>query len=191
MRDYQDACRELTVPELARQVLHGSLADGINAAIECCDRWSEDGRVALHWIGRDFAQETVTFAELRDRSARFAGLLRARGIGPGDVVGGLLPRIPELLVVVLGTWRAGAMYQPLFTAFGPAAIASRVTSAGGSQAKLIVTDAANRPKLDGLKTARQSWWWIADGPTQASSPRRSPPNRPTSRRRCCAATTRS
>ncbi len=151
MRDYQDACRELTVPELARQVLHGSLADGINAAIECCDRWSEDGRVALHWIGRDFAQETVTFAELRDRSARFAGLLRARGIGPGDVVGGLLPRIPELLVVVLGTWRAGAMYQPLFTAFGPAAIASRVTSAGGSQAKLIVTDAANRPKLDGLE----------------------------------------
>src|SRR5262249_32321730 len=45
----------------------------------------------------------------------------------------------------------GAIYQPLFTAFGPAAIASRVTSAGGSHAKLIVTDEANRPKLDGLE----------------------------------------
>jgi len=148
MRDYQDAYRELSVPALAQEVLQGSLDDGINAAIECCDRWADGGRVALNWIGRDFAEETVTFAELRDQSSRFAGLLRARGIGKGDVVGGLLPRIPELFVVVLGTWRVGALYQPLFTAFGPAAIASRVTSAGGSQAKLIVTDEANRPKLD-------------------------------------------
>jgi acetyl-CoA synthetase len=41
----------------------------------------------------------------------------------------------------------GAIYQPLFTAFGPAAIETRVTGEGGSQAKLIVTDPANRPKL--------------------------------------------
>jgi acetyl-CoA synthetase len=65
--------------------------------------------------------------------------------------GALLPRIPELLVVALGAWRVGAIYQPLFTAFGPAAIESRVTSAGGSHAKLIVTDEANRPKLNGLE----------------------------------------
>jgi len=148
MRDYQDAYRELSVPELVREVLHGSPADGMNAAVECCDRWAADGRVAINWISRDFAEETVSFAALRDQSSRFANLLRARGIGRGDVVGGLLPRIPELFVVALGTWRVGAIYQPLFTAFGPAAITSRVTSAGGSQAKLIVTDAANRPKLD-------------------------------------------
>jgi acetyl-CoA synthetase len=149
MRDYETSYRELSVQGLARQVLLGSLDAGVNAAIECCDRWAEDGEAtALHWIGADFKAETLSFAELRDRSARFANLLRSRGVGPGDVVGGLLPRIPELLVVALGTWRAGAIYQPLFTAFGPAAIKSRVSSAGGSQAKLIVTDAANRPKLD-------------------------------------------
>ena len=67
------------------------------------------------------------------------------------MVGGLLPRIPELLAVALGTWRVGAIYEPLFTAFGPTAIASRVTSANGSHAKLIVTDDANRPKLEGLE----------------------------------------
>ena len=92
----------------------------------------------------------MTFEALRDQSARFANWLSSRGIGRGDVVGGLLPRIPELLVVAIGTWRVGAIYQPLFTAFGPAAIASRVTSAGGSHAKLIVSDQANRPKLDEL-----------------------------------------
>jgi acetyl-CoA synthetase len=151
MRDYHDAYRDLSVTKLARELLVGAIDGGINAAIECCDRWADGERVAINWIGRDFAEETVTFAHLRDQSSRFANLLRARGINEGDVIGGLLPRIPELFVVALGAWRVGAIYQPLFTAFGPAAIESRVTSEGGSQAKLIVTDAANRSKLDGLE----------------------------------------
>src|SRR5690606_8556178 len=56
--------------------------------------------------------------------------------------------IPELLTVVLGTWRAGAVYQPLFTAFGPKAIETRIAGDGGSGAKLVITDRANRAKLD-------------------------------------------
>jgi len=84
---------------------------------------------------------------LQQSATRFASLLAAHGVGRGDVVAGLLPRVPELLTVVLGTWRAGAVYQPLFTAFGPKAIQQRVTAAGGSQPKLIVTDAANGSKL--------------------------------------------
>src|SRR5262245_46975405 len=120
MREYENAFREFSVSQLAHDVLHGSLTDGINAAAECCDRWVDGDRAALNWVGRDFAEaRVVTFESLRDQSARFANLLRARGIERGDVVGGLLPRIPELLVVALGTWRVGAIYQPLFTAFGP------------------------------------------------------------------------
>src|SRR5580704_15199465 len=129
MHEYDDARRDFSLRQLAQEFLHGSLTDGMNAAVECCDRWADAGRVALNWIGKDFTGATVTFEALRDQSARFANLLAGRGIRPGDVVGGLLPRIPELLVVALGTWRAGAIYQPLFTAFGPAAIASRVTAA--------------------------------------------------------------
>ena len=53
----------------------------------------------------------------------------------------MLPRTPELLTVILGTWRAGAVYQPLFTAFGPKAIEHRVKMSG---AKLVVTDADDR-----------------------------------------------
>lgn len=60
---------------------------------------------------------------------------------------GLLPRIPELGTLILGVFRAGAVYQPLFTAFGPQAIEQRL---GTSKAKVVVTDAANRPKLDAL-----------------------------------------
>lgn len=58
-----------------------------------------------------------------------------------------MPRTPELLVTILGAWRLGAVYQPLFTAFGPKAIEHRVATAGS---KVLVTDAANRDKLDEL-----------------------------------------
>lgn len=151
MQDHRTAQDGFSMAQLSAELLAGALGTNVNAAFECCDRWADDpDRVAIHWIGKDFAEETVTFAALRDQSSRFANLLRARGIGKGDVVGGLLPRIPELFVVALGAWRLGAVYQPLFTAFGPAAIESRVTAEGGSQAKLIVTDAANLPKLDGV-----------------------------------------
>jgi acetyl-CoA synthetase len=147
MRDYEAAYRNFSLEALERQVLHGSLDQGLNACVECCDRWVSDGRVALEWIGRDGSRETLTFAFLQQSAARFGNVLAARGVGRGDVVAGLLPRIPELLTVALGTWRAGAVYQPLFTAFGPKAIQQRVTEACGSQAKLIVTDAANSTKL--------------------------------------------
>ena len=150
MRDHGSAVREFSLAALETEILTGSLATGVNACVECCDRWAAPGRVALDWYGRDFAHLGVTFAKFEASSARFANLLRARGIGRGDVVAALLPRVPELLTVILGAWRAGAVYQPLFTAFGPAAIQSRVTAPGGSQAKLIVTDAANRGKLDGV-----------------------------------------
>jgi len=150
MRDYETAYREFSVSALERRVLAQGLDAGVNAAQACCDRWADGGRVALDFVARDFSRESVTFRRLSQDSARFANALRARGVTRGDVVAAMLPRIPELLTVVLGVWRAGAIYQPLFTAFGPAAIESRVTSKGGSQAKLVVTDAANRAKLDDL-----------------------------------------
>jgi acetyl-CoA synthetase len=81
----------------------------LNAAIECCDRWVGTGRIALEWMGGG-ARESLSFAELCEQSARLTNLLVARGIGRGDVVAGLLPRVPELLTMVIGTWRVGAIY---------------------------------------------------------------------------------
>lgn len=87
----------------------------------------------------------MSYEYLKEQSARFANMLTAHGVGSGDRVACLLPRVPELLVTMLGTLRAGAVYQPLFTAFGPKAIEQRLT---GSEAKLIVADAANRQSTD-------------------------------------------
>ena len=72
-------------------------------------------------------------------------MFQAQGIRPGDVIAGLLQRTAELVATVLGAWRLGAVYQPLFTAFGPKAIEHRLKTSG---AKLVVTNTAQRPKLD-------------------------------------------
>ena len=147
MRDYFETVKNFSAADLERRTLAGSLSDGVNACIECCDRWAKNGAIALEWYGTNGERRTLTFKEMRDNAGRFANYLQSQGIGRGDVVAGLLPRVPDLFTVILGAWRIGAMYQPLFTAFGPAAIESRVTAAGGSKAKVVVTDVANRPKL--------------------------------------------
>jgi acetyl-CoA synthetase len=148
MRGYHEAYASFSVESFAREILSTSLDAELNGYVACCARWVDSDRVALRWMGPDGQKRDVTYREFDAESARFANLLKARGIGAGDVVAGMLPRIPELLVAVLGTWRIGAVYQPLFTAFGPAAVQSRVVDPGGSDSKLIGVDGANRGKLD-------------------------------------------
>ncbi len=131
-------------------LLAGDLETGLNVCVECCDRHADSDRVSLYWEGADGSNSTHSFAELRDRAARFANFLSAQGVRPGDQVACMLPRIPELFVVALGVWRAGAVYVPLFTAFGPKAIEYRLQR---SAARLVVTDALNRPKLDDVADA--------------------------------------
>ncbi|WP_234050993.1 MULTISPECIES: acyl-CoA synthetase [unclassified Xanthobacter] len=146
---HAEAVRGFQLADVAA-LLDGDLEQGLNACIECCDRHVASGGTALDWESADGRRASYTFAQMKELSARFANLLTAQGIKPGDVVAGLLPRTPELLITILGTWRAGAVYQPLFTAFGPKAIEHRLKT---SSAKLVVTDSHNRPKLDEIEKA--------------------------------------
>ncbi|HEM7889566.1 MULTISPECIES: acyl-CoA synthetase [Burkholderia] len=141
---YADAVARFSI-ETAAQQLHGDLERGLNACVECCDRHASADAIALDWIDAGGQHRRYTFAQMKALSARVANLLVAQGVKPGDVVAGLLPRTPELVATILGTWRAGAVYQPLFTAFGPKAIEHRLRM---SDARLVVTNVANRAKLD-------------------------------------------
>lgn len=149
MQDYLSAARDFDLPSTAVTTLAGSL-DALNACVECCDRHALPGRIALFWEGRDGSSASYTFCELQEQAARFANFLQAQGVRPGDCVAGMLPRNVELLITILGTWRLGAVYQPLFTAFGPKAIEHRLQ---GSGAKLVVTDGVNRSKFDEVEDA--------------------------------------
>ena len=102
------------------------------------------GAVALHWVGKNGATRRYTFGELSRLSNRFANLLRSLGLVKGDRVAGFLPRIPETIVVMLGAWKAGATYVPIFTGFGPDAIQFRVQHSG---AKIFCTQWEYRSRL--------------------------------------------
>jgi len=141
---YADAAARFSIETAAAQ-LSGDLERGLNACVECCDRHAKADAIALDWIDVGGQHHRFTFAQMQALSARVANLLVAQGVKPGDVVAGLLPRTPELVATILGTWRAGAVYQPLFTAFGPKAIEHRLRM---SDARLVVTNVANRAKLD-------------------------------------------
>lgn len=136
--------------DLAEQkaLLNGDFVTGLNACVECCDRYSGSNRVALRCVSAAGEVETYTFEQLQDLSARIAQMLVERGVVAGDVVAGMLPRVPMLVATILGVWRLGGVYQPLFTAFGSQAIEQRLAT---SQAKMVITDPTNRAKLVGME----------------------------------------
>ena len=142
-KDYFQVSKDFDFDTTVSTALSGTFA-AMNACYECCDRHAEDDAVALIQENADGSSSRHSYAELRDQSAQFAHYLTQQGVQTGDIVAGLLPRSHALLVTILGTWRIGAVYQPLFTAFGPKAIEHRLQTSG---AKLVVSDAANRSKL--------------------------------------------
>lgn len=113
-----------------------------------CDRHVEQlsggDNVALLYEDGAGNEAQFTFAELRDLSTKFAGVLADLGVVKGDRVATLLPRSPELVIATLGLWRLGAVHVPLFTAFGLQAIKYRVEHCG---ARVLVTDGSNRAKV--------------------------------------------
>nr|WP_296774243.1 AMP-binding protein [Rhodococcus sp. (in: high G+C Gram-positive bacteria)] len=117
----------------------------LSVASVLCDVHDRD-RVAFTFVdAEDMSRYDLTFGELADRSACLATALRERGVRRGDRVPVLMSKRVELVVTLLALWRLGAVYVPLFTAFAKGAIELRVV---GSQARLVITEAAHIHKLD-------------------------------------------
>ncbi|QDL94161.1 propionyl-CoA synthetase (plasmid) [Paroceanicella profunda] len=68
----------------------------------------------------------ITYAELRDRVARLAGALAARGIGRGDRVIIYMPMVPEALEAMLACARLGAVHSVVFGGFAAHELAVRI-----------------------------------------------------------------
>jgi acetyl-CoA synthetase len=107
----------------AREALDGLPdARGLNIAHEAVDRHVVAGRgdrCAIRWRGRKGACRDLSYAELAAESSRFAAALADLGVQPGERVFACCGRVPELYVAALGTLKLGAVFCPLFSAFGP------------------------------------------------------------------------
>src|SRR5437660_3723409 len=111
-----------------------------------------DNRVAIRSETEDGATQTLTYKTLRVQTNEIAAVLRGLGLGKGDAIGVFMPMAPEIVVAMLAIIKIGGIFLPLFSGFGPQAIASRLSDAGAKA--LFTADAClRRGKSTALKPA--------------------------------------
>ena len=137
LTDYDAQCSTFSW-DAVRSELAG-VGGSINIADVGVERQLRRGlgdKPALIWLAKDKSRHLITYGDLSRTSSRFASALEGLGIGHGDVVFSLLGRVPELYATALGTWKRGAIFCPLFSAFGPEPVCARMEIAN---AKVLVT----------------------------------------------------
>src|ERR1700748_1918294 len=72
----------------------------------------------------------LTYDQLDDAVARTAGLLKAKGVEPGDRVGVMLPNVPHFPIAYYGALRAGAVVVPLNPLLKAREVAYHLTDSG-------------------------------------------------------------
>jgi polyketide synthase PksJ len=88
-------------------------------------------------------KQFMTYAELERKAVALAQRLGARGVN-GDLVGVHLERSPEMLVALLGIWKAGAAYVPLDPTYPRDRLEFMLRDAGLG---LVITQAEYEPTL--------------------------------------------
>jgi len=145
--DYDAARRQFTWDE-ARAQLDGLPGGGLNIAHEAVFRHlagPRAGQVAIRFLAQGQPDVERTYRELALDARRFASVLGRLGVARGERVASLLGRVPALYSTVLGSLAAGAVFCPLFSAFGPEPVRTRL--ALGSVRVLVTTDLLYRRKV--------------------------------------------
>jgi acetyl-CoA synthetase len=127
---------------------------GLNIAHEAVDRHANGplrGRLAIRWLGKKGEIRDYTYADLQALSNRFANVLQSLSIGKGDRVYVLAGRISELYIAALGTLKNRSVFCPLFSAFGPEPIKSRVVI--GEANVLVTTQSLYERKVKSIRAS--------------------------------------
>ncbi len=126
----------------ARWFVDGKLNYAYNALDKHIAKAQETGKpelanhTALIWEGEDASVKTYSYVELNQLTNQTANALQSLGVARGDRVGVFLPMIPETVAAVLACGKLGAIYIPIFSGYGPEAVATRLRDSG---AKVLVT----------------------------------------------------
>ncbi len=151
LADYDAQCRAFTW-DAARQALAGLPGGGLNIAFEAVERHAAGSlrdHIALRFVSRNAPALDLSYGELARQTSRFANVLRGLGVGRGDRLFVLAGRMPELYVAVLGALKNGTVVTPMFSAFGPEPIATRINIGAGQV--LVTTDGLYRRKLKAMR----------------------------------------
>ena len=124
-------------PEFTRWYPGGRL----NVAHNVLDRHAAVGsparnRVACIWEGEPGDVRQLTFHDLRRSADRVATTLDGFGVDPGDTVALYMPMVPEVISILYGCFKVGAVAVPVFSGFGTDAVATRLEA---SAARILFT----------------------------------------------------
>ena len=125
---------------------------GLNIAHEAVDRHAGGplrDQLALRWLGKGGDVRDFSYGDLQIQTNRFANVLQGLGVGKGDLVAVLAGRIPELYIAALGTLKNRSVFSPLFSAFGPEPIHTRL--AIGKARALLTTQSLYERKVAALR----------------------------------------
>lgn len=156
LADYTGQCQSFSWEAESRQ-LAGLPGGGLNMAWEAVDRHATGplrDRVAFRFLSRSAPALDLSYVALARRTSRFANVLRSLGVGKGDRLFVLAGRIPELYIAVLGALKNGTVVTPMFSAFGPEPIATRINIGEGQV--LVTTDVLYRRKIQAMRAQMPS-----------------------------------
>jgi acetyl-CoA synthetase len=103
---------------------------------------------AIIWESEDGESRQLTYGELNEMTCRVAAVLETLGVKAGDAVGIYMPMIPEVVAVLMGCLKIGAVAVPIFSGFGVKALQARMEDA---EAKVLFTS-------DGGKRRGKTIW---------------------------------
>ena len=118
-----------------------------NIAADTVDKHEPD-RLAMLWEDYKGNERRLTFGDIEEMSNRIANVLRGLGVQKGDRVAVLLPSLPETAAAFVAVYKLGGILLSLSQLYGDDGIAHRLSD---SEAKIIVTDGNNRPRLEGMR----------------------------------------
>ena len=150
-QDYEGERRRFSWDE-ARKALSGLPGGGINIGFEAVDRHLNTNvkdRVALRFVARNQPSLDLSYAELARQTNRFANVLEGLGIQKGAHLFVLSGRLPELYIAVLGALKKGIVVTPMFSAFGPEPVTTRINLGDGQV--LVTTDVLYQRKIKQLR----------------------------------------
>lgn len=91
---------------------------------------------AVIWEAEDGSRSQLSYGELNDMAGRVAAVLMDLGIKQGDAVGIYMPMVPEVVAVLFGCLKLGAVAVPVFSGYGAQALIARLQD---SQASVLFT----------------------------------------------------
>ena len=121
--------------------------DRYNIAVDTVDKHPSD-RLAMVWEDWRGNERSVTFGDIKAMSSRIANVLSGLGVERGDRVSVMLPSTPETAAAFEAVYRMGAILLSLSQLYGDDSIAHRLSD---SQSKVLITDGANRGRLEAMK----------------------------------------